>query len=132
MEEEGAVQGPFGAPVAVEMSQVEDFFKSMIDSLTSKLTNKIDEKLQSFTRQIVEEQSSSSSPEGNSLAGGFLKGLQNLVSKRASGSNIICPCFSSFVHKLCGFDCATLLGNNKMFAVFIFSISCIVDALRAE
>ena len=39
------------------MSQVEDFFKSMIDSLTSKLTNKIDEKLQSFKRQIVEEQS---------------------------------------------------------------------------
>ena len=55
MEEEGAaVQGPSGAPVAVEMSQVEDFLKS----LTSKLTNKIDEKLQSFKRQIVEEQSS--------------------------------------------------------------------------
>ena len=40
------------------MSQVEDFFKSMIVSLTAKLTNKIDEKLQSFKRQIVEEQSS--------------------------------------------------------------------------
>ena len=57
-EQERAVQSPSGAPIAVEMSQVEDFFKSTIDSLTSKLTNKIDEKLQSFKRQIVEEQSS--------------------------------------------------------------------------
>ena len=57
MEQEGAVQSPSGAPIAVEMSQVEDFFKSTTDSLTSKLTNKIDEKLQSFKRQIVEEQS---------------------------------------------------------------------------
>ena len=58
MEQEGAVQSPSGVPIAVEMSQVEDFLKSTIDSLTSKLTNKIDEKLQSFKRQIVEEQSS--------------------------------------------------------------------------
>ena len=58
MEQEAAVQGPSCAPVAVEMSQVEDFFKSTIDSLTYKLTNKIEEKLQSFKRQIVEEQSS--------------------------------------------------------------------------
>ena len=58
MEQEAPVQGLSGAPVAAEMSQVEDFFKSTIDSLTSKLTNKIDEKLQSFKRQIVEEQSS--------------------------------------------------------------------------
>ena len=58
MEQEGVVQSPSGAPIAVEMSQVEDFFKSTIDSLTSKLTNKINEKLQSFKRQIVEEQSS--------------------------------------------------------------------------
>ena len=50
MMEEGAVQGPPGVPVAVVMSQVEDFFKSIIDSLTAKLTNKIDEKLQSFKR----------------------------------------------------------------------------------
>ena len=58
MEQEGAAQSPSGAPIAVEMSQVEGFFKSTIDFLTSKLTNKIDEKLQSFKRQIVEEQSS--------------------------------------------------------------------------
>ena len=58
MEQEEAVQSPSGAPIAVEMSQVEDFFKSTIDSFTFKLTNKIDEKLQSFNRQIVEEQSS--------------------------------------------------------------------------
>ena len=57
MEQEGAVQSPSGAPIAVEMSRVEDFSKSTIDYLTSKLTNKIDEKLQSFKRQIVEEQS---------------------------------------------------------------------------
>ena len=28
------------------------------------------------------------------------------------------PSFSSFVHELCLFDCATLLGNSKMFAVY--------------
>ena len=58
MEQEGAAQSPSGAPIAVEMSQVEGVIKSTIDPLTSKLTNKIDEKLQSFKRQIVEEQSS--------------------------------------------------------------------------
>ena len=52
LKQEAAVQGPSSARVAVEMSQVEGFFKSTIDS---KLTNKIDEKLQSFKRKIVEE-----------------------------------------------------------------------------
>ena len=218
MEQEGAVQSPSGAPIAVEMSQVEDFFKSTIDSLTSKLTNKIDEKLQSFKRQIVEEQSSRLDSavkrfkkdgyffkkeekvmgvlvevkeavaksdavvavqrieEGMNLVKTRMKlikvadrsqygwstvkeyeqddlasdsedekrltrserqaerKVKALLAKRSRQTSKDC---SSFVHELSVFDCATLSGNNKMFAVikfvcvhFFYFLQCL--AFRAE
>ena len=94
-----------------------------VKALLAKRSGQMNKRFEQVPASRIEGQSSS--PMGNSLAGGFLKGLQSLVSKKASGSNIIGPCFkissplfSSFVHELCVFDCSTLLGNNKMFAVY--------------
>ena len=57
-----------------------------VKALLAKRSRQMNNRFDHVPASRIEGQSSS--PRGNSLAGGFLKGLKNLVSKKTSGSNI--------------------------------------------
>ena len=65
----------------------------MVKALFTKCSRQMIKKFEQMPASPIEGQSSS--PRGNSLSGGFLKGLQNLVSKKAATKkDFCCICFT--------------------------------------
>ena len=98
-----------------------------VKALLAKRSGEMNKRFERVPASRIEGQNSS--PRGNSLVGGFLKGLQNLVSKKASGSNIIGPCFkisspsfSRFVHELCVLLSPIFIISRMVFTIILSAL----------